>query len=183
MTDPRRAWPRVWDPLVRLFHWSFAALIAAAWLTSDEGKWLHERIGYAIAALLAFRVLWGFVGSRHARFADFVRGPRAVLGYLGDLARGRERRMLGHNPAGGAMILALLLTVGGTALTGWLQTTDAYFGSDFMEGLHETLATLILVLVAGHVSGVVFESWRHRENLVVSMVTGRKRPLAPDDAA
>lgn len=170
----------VWDPFVRIVHWSQAALIAAVWLSADEWKWLHERLGYVIAGLVALRLVWGFVGPTHARFADFVRGPRAVLGYLKALVGGREPRMLGHNPAGGAMIVALLATIAATCLTGWLQTTDAFFGSSAMEALHEALATLILVLVAGHVLGVVFESWRHRENLVAAMLTGRKRPPAGD---
>lgn len=165
---------KVWDLFVRLYHWSQAALIAEAWITAGEVKWLHERIGYAIVALVAVRILWGFLGPRHARFADFLHGPRAVLTYLGDLLRGRARRYLGHNPAGGAMILALLTAILGTALTGWLLTTDAWFGSDGMEGLHESLAELILVLVAVHVAGVIFESLRHRENLIGSMITGRK---------
>lgn len=180
MTDGNAQGVPVWDPLVRVVHWSQAALIAAAWLTADDWKWLHERIGYTIAALLTVRVVWGFVGPRHARFSDFVRGPRVVLGYLQALGRGRGPRMLGHNPAGGAMIVALLVTIAATAFTGWLQTTDAYWGSTWLENLHEALATAILVLVPGHLLGVVFESWRHRENLVGSMLTGRKQPLAED---
>ena len=178
MTDAPDAVPvKVWDPFVRLYHWSQAALIAAAWITADEWKWLHERIGYAVMALVALRLLWGIVGPRHARFADFVRGPRAVLRYLDDLLHGRERRYLGHNPAGGAMIVALLAVIAATALTGWLQTTDAFFGSEAMENIHESLATLILVLVGFHVGGVALESLRHHENLTRSMITGRKRPL------
>lgn len=177
MTEPlvEVARVKVWDLFVRLYHWSQAALIAAAWITAGEVKWLHERIGYAIMALVALRILWGLVGPRHARFADFVRGPRAVLSYLADLLRGRARRYLGHNPAGGAMIVALLAAILGTGMTGWLLTTDAWFGSDGMEELHESLAKLILALVAVHVAGVIFESLRHRENLVRSMITGRKR--------
>lgn len=171
---------KVWDLFVRLYHWFQAALIAAAWITAGEVKWLHERIGYAIMVLVALRILWGFLGSRHARFADFVRGPRAVLTYLRDLMRGRERRYLGHNPAGGAMIVALLVAIFGTVLTGWLLTTDAWFGSDGMEEFHESLAQLILALVAVHVAGVIFESLRHRENLVRSMITGRKRATRPE---
>lgn len=169
---------KVWDPFIRLYHWSQAALIAAAWITAGEVKWLHERIGYAIMALVALRILWGFLGPRHARFADFLCGPRAVLRYLGDLWRSRARRYLGHNPAGGAMIVALLATILGAALTGWLLTTDAWFGSDGMEALHESLAELILVLVVAHVAGVIFESLRHGENLIAAMITGRKRPIA-----
>ena len=172
---------RVWDGFVRLFHWSLVAGIAMAWLTADGPKVLHEGVGYAIAGLNALRVIWGLIGPRYARFADFVRGPRPVLAYLRDLHAGRERRYLGHNPAGGAMIVAMLLTVAGTALTGWLQTTDAFWGSSAMEEVHEALATLILVLVGLHVAGVLVESLRHHENLLLSMLTGTKRPLSEQD--
>jgi cytochrome b len=171
---------RVWDPFVRVFHWSQATLIAVAWLTEDGPKTLHQTAGYIIAGMLALRVVWGFVGPRHARFSDFVRGPSTVLGYTRAMVAGREPRYLGHNPAGGAMVLALLLTVAGTALTGWLQTTDAFWGSSVMEEIHETLAFLILVLVAAHLAGVTFASIRHDENLARSMVNGRKRPLDTD---
>ncbi len=173
MTEPGLI--RVWDPFVRAFHWSQAALIALAWVTADGVKWVHEWSGYLVAALIGLRVLWGFFGPGHARFSDFVRGPRAVIAYLGDLLHGRERRYLGHNPAGGAMIVMLLTVTAATALTGWLQTTDAFWGSQRMEDLHESLAILILVLVAFHVGGVIFESRRHGENLVRSMITGMKR--------
>ena len=165
----------VWDRLVRILHWVQAALIALAWIAADPARLVHEWAGYGVGALIALRVVWGFVGPRHARFADFVRGPGAVLGYLGTLIAGRERRYLGHNPAGGAMILALLGVSAATVLTGWLQTTDAFWGSQRMEDLHEALATLILILVPLHVGGVILESLRHRENLVRAMITGRKR--------
>lgn len=171
---------RVWDPFVRVFHWSQAALIAVAWLTEDGPKTLHQTAGYIIAGMLALRVVWGFVGPRHARFSDFVRGPSTVLGYMRAMVAGREPRYLGHNPAGGAMVVALLLTVAGTAMTGWLQTTDAFWGSSVMEEIHETLASLILVLVAAHLVGVTLASMRHDENLARSMVDGRKRPLDTD---
>lgn len=171
---------RVWDPFVRVFHWSQAALIAVAWLTEDGPKTLHQTAGYIIAGMLALRVVWGFVGPRHARFSDFVRGPSTVLGYLRAMVAGREPRYLGHNPAGGAMVVALLLTVAGTAMTGWLQTTDAFWGSSVMEEIHQTLASLILVLVAAHLAGVTLASMRHDENLARSMVDGRKRPLDTD---
>ena len=166
---------RVWDRFVRLFHWSLVAVIAAAWLTEDGPRDVHEWAGYAAGGLIAARVGWGLIGPRHARFADFVRGPRRVVAYLRDMRHGREARFLGHNPVGGAMVLALMATVAGTALTGWLQTTDAFFGSSLIEGLHETLATSILVLVGLHVAGVLLASLRHHENLPLAMLTGRKR--------
>ena len=112
---------RVWDPLVRVFHWSLVAAFAIAWLTADEVQQLHEVAGYAVAGLVAFRLIWGLVGSRYARFAQFLRGPRDTIAYLGDMSRGQERRYLGHNPAGAAMIVALLVTLSGTAFTGWLM--------------------------------------------------------------
>ncbi|WP_461473266.1 cytochrome b/b6 domain-containing protein [Pararhodobacter sp.] len=111
---------RVWDPLVRVFHWGLVAAFAMAYLTAEELDSVHEIAGYAVAGLVAFRLVWGLVGSRYARFAQFLKGPGATLAYLGDMTRGRERRYLGHNPAGAAMIVALMVTLSGTAFTGWL---------------------------------------------------------------
>ncbi len=112
---------RVWDPLVRVFHWALVAAFATAWLTAEEVQPVHEFAGYTVAGLVAFRLVWGLVGGRYARFARFVKGPRETLAYLGDMVRGKERRYLGHNPAGAAMIVALLVTLAGTAFTGWLM--------------------------------------------------------------
>jgi cytochrome b len=172
----------VWDPLVRVFHWSLVGSVAVAWLTGDGGpKTLHHWAGYVAAALIAVRLVWGLVGTRHARFSAFVRHPRAVLVYLRDIARGVERRYLGHNPAGGAMIVALLLAVGAQVLTGWLATTDMFFGVEWIETVHSLTSKLILVLIGLHILGVVVASWRHRENLPLAMLTGRKRPATGDD--
>lgn len=168
---------RVWDPLVRIFHWSLVALFATAYLTGDEVQKVHEPVGYGIAGLLVFRVIWGIVGSRHARFSDFVRSPSAVVSYLRDAVSFRGRRYLGHNPAGGAMILALIAAIGGTAATGYMMTTDMWWGVGWVEEVHEILANGCLVLIALHVAGVIFASIEHGENLVRAMVTGKKRPL------
>lgn len=109
---------RVWDPMIRIGHWVLVAAFAAAYLTEGEPQWLHTFAGYAIAATVALRILWGFVGPRRARFTDFLTGPGCVLGYLRDLLSGRAVRHLGHSPAGGAMTLALLVALAITALSG-----------------------------------------------------------------
>ncbi|WP_378949746.1 cytochrome b/b6 domain-containing protein [Mesorhizobium sp. ANAO-SY3R2] len=178
-----RATVKVWDPLVRLFHWSLVASFAVAWLSADEVKNLHEWAGYAAAALIGFRLVWGVIGPRYARFTQFIRSPGYTLGYFRDLLAGREARFVGHNPLGGLMIAGLLLTMGTTALTGWMQTTDTYWGIEWVKELHETCANAMLALVVLHVGGVVFSSVRHGENLVRSMLTGRKAAAGAEDVA
>jgi cytochrome b len=166
---------RVWDPLVRIFHWSLVGLFAFSYFTGDEWKKAHIYSGYAVMGLIAFRVIWGLVGSRHARFKDFLYSPRTILAFLGDTVRMRAKRYLGHNPAGGVMVFALLLTVSAIAGTGYMMTTDAYWGVEWVEEVHEAAVNVALGLIALHVLGVVLASLEHRENLVRSMLTGRKR--------
>ncbi|TPG48611.1 cytochrome B [Rhodanobacter glycinis] len=173
---------KVWDPLIRVFHWSLAGLFLANFFTED-GELAHRGIGYAILALLAVRFAWGWIGTRHARFGDWVAGPRRVRGYLRDRLAGRSRRQLGHNPGAAVMILALLAGVLLVGATGWLQTTDAFFGTPWLEELHELLAYGVLGLVVVHVLAAVGESVHYRENLVAAMIHGRKRALGQDAAA
>ena len=192
----------VWDPLVRLFHWTLFISFCAAWFTEGElfeglqdrlnGEWLqlvHIWAGYTIAGLLVFRLLWGFVGPRYARFSDFVYSPGIVLAYVRDVLTLRARRTLGHNPAGGAMIVALLLGLTATVVTGLAlygadkglgplaamlaESSDAVI--DTIKEAHEVATNFTLLLVAGHLLGVVWETLLHRENLVRAMITGRKR--------
>ncbi|MEI2741597.1 MAG: cytochrome b/b6 domain-containing protein [Candidatus Competibacter sp.] len=192
----------VWDPLVRLFHWILVAAFCAAYFTQGEpleaiqdrldGEWLqivHVWAGYTIAGLLAFRLFWGFVGPRHARFNDFVRGPGVILRYVKDVLLLRAPRHLGHNPAGGAMIVILLLSLTVTVAAGLgLYGADKGLGPlaglladsgdsfiDLLKETHEFFANFTLILVAGHLVGVVWESLLHRENLALAMFTGRKR--------
>lgn len=201
---------RVWDPMVRLFHWGLVAAFSVAWLSAEETTELHEIAGYAVAGLVAFRLLWGFVGSRYARFAQFIKGPGATASYLGDVVGNKERRHLGHNPAGAAMIVVMLLALSGTAATGWLMAepervallpempqivTPAFAdddgdyenhgggGEEALEELHEGFANFMLFLIALHLGGVVLASVRHHENLARAMVTGDKRGAAPGDIA
>ena len=179
---------KVWDIFVRVFHWSLAAAFIVAYVTEEELLSLHVVAGYAVAGLIALRLLWGFVGTRHARFSDFVYRPAAVKAFVKDTMQLRARRYLGHNPAGGAMVLALLVTVALTGLTGMavygaqelsgplapmMSGAPAAVG-EFMEETHELLANLTLVLIVVHVAGVLFSSLLHRENLIRAMITGRK---------
>ncbi|PWR24451.1 cytochrome b/b6 domain-containing protein [Zavarzinia aquatilis] len=175
MSSDRLGTVSVWDPLVRLFHWSLVASIAIAWF-SEEGEALHRWSGYVALGLIAFRLVWGVVGPRYARFTDFVRSPFAALAYLIDEIRGRGRRYLGHNPAGGVMVVVLLVMIAVTGISGWLSTTDRFFGDDLVSEIHEVSANLLLASVGLHVLGVIFSSLMHRENLVRAMITGRKAP-------
>ncbi len=170
---------KVWDPLVRVFHWSLASLFLANFFTED-GELVHRWFGYAILILIAVRFVWGWIGTRHARFSDWVAGPRRVRHYLGERLAGRSRRQLGHNPGAAVMILALLAGVLLVAFTGWLQTTDSFFGDDWLEDLHEALAYGVLGLIVVHVLAAVGESVHYGENLIAAMIHGRKRALGQD---
>ena len=172
--DSRPAEAKVWDPLVRIFHWSLVAAFIAAWITGDELDRIHILAGYTVLGLVAFRILWGLVGTKHARFADFVRRPSTVAGFLRDIVRFRAKRYLGHNPAGGAMIVALLVMLSVIGGTGYMMTTDAFWGVEWVEEAHELAVNVTLGLVALHILGVALASFEYGENLVRSMFTGRK---------
>jgi cytochrome b len=167
----------VWDAPVRVFHWLMVLCFAGAYLTAESERWrlAHVTLGYTMAGLVAFRLVWGLAGTRHARFADFVRGPAAVAGYLRSLLARRPDTHTGHNPAGALAIVALLALAIGVTASGWLTYRE--IGAESLEDVHEAIANLMLALVGVHVAAVVLGSWLHRENLVLSMVTGRK--LAP----
>ncbi len=174
----RSANVKVWDIAVRLFHWSLVTAYALAWLSADEWDRFHNQVGYVVAGLIGFRIIWGIVGTRHARFSDFLYRPSAVMRYLRDSVVGRAKRYLGHNPAGGAMVVVLLLSLIGVTVTGIAMTSDMFWGSEWVEDIHELFANLTLVLVALHIVGVIFASYEHKENLVKAMITGFKRRLS-----
>jgi cytochrome b len=171
----RPAEVKVWDPFVRIFHWSLVALFFLAFLTGDDAELVHIWAGYAVAGLVALRIVWGFIGPRHARFSDFVRGPATVIAYLRDSLLFRARRYIGHNPAGGVMVLALFALIAAVTATGYMLTTEALHGVRWIKHLHEAVVNLTLLIVGVHVAGVIFTSIEHGENLVRAMVTGRKR--------
>lgn len=214
---------KVWDPFVRVFHWSLVAGVISQLATAEDLKSVHAKVGYIIAALLVFRVLWGLVGSRHARFTDFIYPPADILNYLKGLIQRRPKHYVGHNPAGGAMVCMLLFVLALTCLAGlktlgaegkgplvqhsdhvmpraWaddhpLRDDDDAFHHDdsassaadthsragnkarvhFWKEIHETLVGITLFLICLHICGVIASSYVHRENLILAMITGKKK--------
>lgn len=177
-----RAVPRertlVWDLPLRVFHWVLAASFAGAFLTAESERLrdLHLLCGYTFAGAIAFRVVWGFVGTRHARFSALRFGPTALARYLRSLVAGRPERHVGHGPIAVIMIPLLLGLGVAVAASGW--AVQAELGGEWLEEAHEIAATAMLVVVVGHVLGVVVVSLAQRENLVAPLVTGRKAGAA-----
>jgi len=184
---------KVWDPLVRIFHWSLVLAFFTAYLTEDDFLTLHTYAGYTVLGLILFRIIWGIIGSRHARFSNFVTSPGLAWQYVKDTLQLNAKRYLGHNPAAGAMIVLLLVSLLLTTLTGiatygavesagplgnWLGNIGEH-GEDLLEEFHEFFANFSIMLVAFHVIGVIVESLVHRENLVKSMLHGYKA-ASPD---
>ncbi|OED50004.1 cytochrome b/b6 domain-containing protein [Leisingera sp. S232] len=171
----------VWDPVVRLFHWSLVAGFTANALFTDPDGSLHHDIGYVIAALIGIRILWGLIGTRHARFASFPPSLKAASRQLEDIAARRSGSHKGHSPLGALMIYNLLFAMAGIALTGWLQTTAAFDGIGWPEELHESLVYWAEASVLLHVAAVVFETRRTKVRLARAMITGYKN--LPDRSA
>jgi cytochrome b len=171
--DTRRA--LVWDAPVRVFHWLLALSFAGAWLSSEGDAWrpLHLTLGYTVGGLVVFRLAWGLLGTQHARFSSFVRSPAAAWRYLGGLRRGLPEHHVGHNPAGGWAIVAMLGLAALSVGTGWAHWNEQ--GGPWLEQVHELSGNALLLLVVLHVAAVLLTSRLHGENLVRSMVDGLKR--------
>lgn len=189
---------KVWDPLVRAGHWVLVAAFFTAYFTEDDLLSVHVWAGYIVGAVVFVRVVWGFVGTIHARFRDFLYGPRAALRYFGNLLRGSGQRYLGHSPAGGIMVVLLLLGLAAATWSGlmvyaydqqagplasFVVSQDALSSGEFealeeyWEETHEVAVNVTLLLVILHIGGVLLASFVHKENLVRAMFTGRKRRL------
>lgn len=164
----------VWDAPVRLFHWLLVLCFALAWLTAESDRWqlLHVTAGLTVAGLVGFRLVWGLVGTRHARWRAFVRGPRAVVAEADALLQGHPPRRAGHNPLGAVAIVGLLALAALTTASGWAAHTGR--AGHWMEEVHEALASGMLGLALLHVAGVAVGSWLQRENLARAMLDGRK---------
>ena len=179
---------KVWDIFVRVFHWLLVLTFVIAYLTGEELETLHVYAGYAVLGLLLLRVVWGFIGPQYARFSDFAYRPSEVKAFLKDTLHLRAQRYIGHNPAGGAMILLMIISLLLTSISGLAfygiedgagplaMLSGSFAGyQEAFEELHEFFANLTVLLVFVHVAGVVVESLIHHENLAKAMVTGRKR--------
>lgn len=187
---------RIWDPTVRLFHWLLVVLIAFSWWSGEQHDMERHRLsGYAILALLVFRVFWGFAGPRTARFSSFVRGPAAVLAYMKGLGSRTGHAADGHNPLGGWSVVAMIAVIGFMVVAGLFSVDVDGFESgplaDYVSfdqgrtaaGLHETVFNAILALVALHALAVAFYLVWKRQNLVHPMITGRRKARPGEDAA
>jgi len=187
--DSKRELVQVWDPLVRIFHWMLASCFFITYLAEDDWLTLHVGTGYLILALLFIRVVWGFFGPKHARWGDLIREPSEIIQYLKDSFRVRATHYLGHNPAGGAMVVALITSLLVTGISGLaVYGTQELSGplatllsglprawSHVFEDVHEAMVNFTLLLIVFHVFGVVVASFQHGENLIKSMFTGEKR--------
>ncbi|MGZ3183509.1 MAG: cytochrome b/b6 domain-containing protein [Telluria sp.] len=170
----------VWDAPVRVFHWLLVLCFAGAWLTAESEGWegVHVVLGYTAGGLAAFRVVWGVIGTRYARFTDFVKGPRAIAAYLGSLRRSEPLHYIGHNPAGAVAIVLILALLGALTWSGWIL--DRPGAPEAMEEVHESIASFALFVVVVHIVAVLASSVLHHENLIGAMFSGRKR--GPADA-
>ncbi len=166
---------KVWDPIVRIFHWTVAGGVIANLTFLKHEETPHIYVGYAVITALAVRLIWGVIGRRHARFASFVPGPGGLLCYGRAMIAHREPRYVGHNPAGAAMIVVLMLLLAIVGTTGWMMGLDRFWGVGWVETVHEVAANILIGAVALHVIGAIVESVRHRENLPLAMITGYKR--------
>jgi cytochrome b len=177
---------KAWDPLIRVFHWSLVVSFVIAFITEDDWMDVHIWAGYAVSALIVFRLFWGLVGTRNARFTSFVRSRRVVTEHLKAMLAFKPAHYLGHNPVAAVMVMLLLSSIVMVAFSGIVliaidgqgplaNTLFSSWNEEWMKDLHELLANFSLLLVFGHIAGVLFSSFLEGENLAKAMVTGRKK--------
>lgn len=165
---------KVWDIYIRFYHWALAGLVLANFIVEeDEGP--HEIIGYIAVGLVLVRIIWGFIGTPYARFSEFFPTPGKVKAYISELLAGRAPRTIGHNPLGSVMMLTLLALILLLGLSGWMMSTEFFWGSEFVEETHEFLAGSLLACAGLHAVAAIIDSLRHRENLIMAMIHGYKR--------
>lgn len=203
---------KVWDPFIRFFHWALVLAIIIQYISAESSKTWHYRIGYLILFLVLARIVWGFIGTQHARFTDFIYKPSVIFGYLWGLLRYKPKHYLGHNPAGGIMVAILLAALLVTTFTGLkaLGGTGAGLfagsqipvlsaahadddredegsyqqgarhgqkgqGNETWKEIHEAATGVLVFLIIVHICGVIASSWIHKENLILGILTGKKK--------
>ncbi|GAA0800683.1 cytochrome b/b6 domain-containing protein [Psychrobacter piscatorii] len=172
---PKTRQVRVWDILVRVTHWTVAAGITANLLFTEEGSELHQYVGYTVVGLVVIRLLWGFVGTRYARFSDFFPTPSRIKNHLSDLSiRRTDEQHLGHNPLAAIMMFALWAVIIGLGISGYLMEAKIFGSKDILEEIHGILANSLYLLVPLHIISAIAMSYWERQNLIKSMITGNK---------
>ena len=166
---------RVWDRFVRFFHWSLVSCVLINFFLVEDGETLHQWIGYVASGLVVARIVWGFVGSEHARFAGFFPTPARLRAHLAAMRTGKPELHLGHNPLGAVMMLALMVLVLALGVSGFLQTTDAFWGEAWLQEVHETLSSALIGLAALHAAAAIIMGRLEGVSLVGAMITGVKR--------
>lgn len=172
---------RLWDPVVRVFHLSIAGVFVANYFFTEAGDDWHVWLGYYAMAWLAVRLVWGFIGTRSARWSDFWPTPARLLAHARSLIAGRPEHRLGHSPIGALVMILMMSTFLLVGVSGWaMQEIDALWGADWPLQVHTISVNVLLGLVTVHIAAALFESFQVRDNLPLSMITGRRRRL-PDD--
>jgi len=184
---------KVWDPSIRLFHWTMVLLLGGLWLTGEiSAVYIHQFLGFALLALVVYRILWGFFGTRYARFSEFIRSPKALISYLPQmLPKVKEQPHLSHNPAGGIAVVAMLILLLGQITTGMLSIDDGFFSGPFvhwigedqaesMAEIHEIIFTLLQFIVVVHVAAVLWHQLVKKDPLIPAMVKGQKPHAGTD---
>jgi cytochrome b len=166
---------RVWDRFVRFFHWSLVTCVLANYFLVDDGETLHHWIGYFASVLIVARIVWGFVGSEYARFTSFFPTPARLRAHLAAIRSGQPGFHPGHNPLGAVMMLALMVLVLALGLSGFLQTTDAFWGEEWLQEVHEMLASALIALATLHAAAAIIMGRLEGVSLVGAMITGVKR--------
>lgn len=169
----RNAQP-VWDGFVRTFHWALVSCVVFNYFVLNDGKTTHQIVGYMALILVMSRVVWGFFGTRHARFADFFPTPKRLANHIREMKSGNYPATLGHNPLGALMMLALMATVLALGCTGWMQTLDAYWGEEWLQNLHRFIGNVLIGLAMLHAIAAIVMGRLERTRLIKAMVTGVK---------
>ena len=179
LTETENTTVKVWDWPVRVFHWTLAASVLGAFVTGENEDFerLHQTLGWVAAGLIAFRVVWGLVGTRYARFTEFISSPAQVWAYIKSLRSGQQH-FVGHNPVGAVAVMLLMGLTALSVYTGWLALAED--AAEWLEEAHEIAANTLITVVLVHVIGVLWSSRTHGENLLKAMLTGRK--TAPSEA-